>query len=43
MRVFWMLVFTAMMAYVAWWLIESIRKRIVSEVEMALEVGRIRK
>lgn len=39
MRVFWMLVFTAMMAYVAWWLIESIRKRIVFEVEMALGVG----
>jgi protein-S-isoprenylcysteine O-methyltransferase Ste14 len=39
MRIFWMLVFAAMMAYVAWWLIESIRKRIVFEVEMALGVG----
>ena len=43
MRVFWMLVFTAMMAYIAWWLIGSIRKQIVFEVEMALGVGRIRK
>ena len=39
MRIFWMLVFAAMMAYVAWWLIGSIRKRIVFEVEMALGVG----
>jgi len=39
MRSLWMLVFAAMMAYVAWWLIGSIRKRIVFEVEMALGVG----
>lgn len=39
MRIVWMLVFAAMMAYVAWWLIGSIRKRIVFEVEMALGVG----
>ena len=39
MRIFWMLLFVAMMAYVAWWLIGSIRKRIVFEVEMALGVG----
>jgi protein-S-isoprenylcysteine O-methyltransferase Ste14 len=39
MRIFWMLLFAAMMAYVAWWLIGSIRKRIVFEVEMALGVG----
>jgi protein-S-isoprenylcysteine O-methyltransferase Ste14 len=39
MRFLWMLVFAAMMAYVAWWLIGSIRKRIVFEVEMALGVG----
>jgi len=39
MRFFWMLVFAAMMAYVAWWLIGAIRKRIVFEVEMALGVG----
>jgi protein-S-isoprenylcysteine O-methyltransferase Ste14 len=39
MRILWMLVFAAMMAYVAWWLIGSIRKRIVFEVEMALGVG----
>jgi protein-S-isoprenylcysteine O-methyltransferase Ste14 len=39
MRFLWMLVFAAMMAYVAWWLIDSIRKRIVFEVEMALGVG----
>jgi protein-S-isoprenylcysteine O-methyltransferase Ste14 len=39
MRIFWMLVFAAMMAYVAWWLIGSIRKRIAFEVEMALGVG----
>jgi protein-S-isoprenylcysteine O-methyltransferase Ste14 len=39
MRIFWMLVFAAMMGYVAWWLIESIRKRIVFEVEMALGVS----
>jgi hypothetical protein len=43
MRTVWMLVLAAMMAYVAWWLIGSIRKRIVFEVEMALGVGRIRK
>lgn len=42
MRVFWMLVFTAMMAYVAWWLIDAIRKRIVFEV-VGVGVGRIRK
>jgi len=39
MRFLWMLVFAAMMAYVAWWLIGSIRKRMVFEVEMALGVG----
>jgi protein-S-isoprenylcysteine O-methyltransferase Ste14 len=39
MRIFWMLLFAAMMAYVAWWLIGSIRKRMVFEVEMALGVG----
>jgi protein-S-isoprenylcysteine O-methyltransferase Ste14 len=39
MRIIWMIVFTMMMAYVAWWLIGSIRKRIVFEVEMALGVG----
>jgi protein-S-isoprenylcysteine O-methyltransferase Ste14 len=39
MRIVWMLVLAAMMGYVAWWLIESIRKRIVVEVEMALGVG----
>lgn len=39
MRIVWMLVFAAMMIYVAWWLIFSIRKRIVYEVEMALGVG----
>ncbi len=39
MHIFWMLVFAVMMAYVAWWLIGSIRKRIVFEVEMALGVG----
>lgn len=39
MRTVWMIVFAAMMAYVAWWLIGSIRKRIVFEVEMALGVG----
>jgi protein-S-isoprenylcysteine O-methyltransferase Ste14 len=39
MRIFWMLIFAAMMAYVAWWLIGSIRKRIAFEVEMALGVG----
>jgi protein-S-isoprenylcysteine O-methyltransferase Ste14 len=39
MRTFWMLIFAGMMAYVAWWLIDSIRKRIVFEVEMASGVG----
>jgi hypothetical protein len=39
MCIVWMLVFVAMMAYVAWWLIGSIRKRIVFEVGMALGVG----
>jgi protein-S-isoprenylcysteine O-methyltransferase Ste14 len=39
MHTVWMIAFVAMMAYVAWWLIESIRKRIVFEVEMALGVG----
>jgi protein-S-isoprenylcysteine O-methyltransferase Ste14 len=39
MHIVWMLVFAAMMAYVAWWLIVSIRKRIAFEVEMALGVG----
>ena len=39
MRIVWMLVLAAMMAYVAWWLMDSIRKRIVFEVEMALGVG----
>jgi protein-S-isoprenylcysteine O-methyltransferase Ste14 len=39
MRIIWMIVFTMMMAYVAWWLIGSIRKRVVFEAEMALGVG----
>jgi protein-S-isoprenylcysteine O-methyltransferase Ste14 len=39
MRIVWMIVFAAMMAYVAWWLIGAIRKRIVFEIEMALGVG----
>jgi protein-S-isoprenylcysteine O-methyltransferase Ste14 len=39
MRTVWIIVFAAMMAYVAWWLIGSIRKRIAFEVEMALGVG----
>ena len=39
MHIIWMLVFAVMMAYVAWWLIASTRKRIVFEVEMALGVG----
>jgi hypothetical protein len=43
MRTVWMLVFAVMMVYVAWWLIGSIRKRVVFEVEIALGVGRIRK
>lgn len=43
MRIVWMIVFTMMMAYAAWWLIVSIRKRIVFEVGMALGVGGIRK
>jgi protein-S-isoprenylcysteine O-methyltransferase Ste14 len=33
------LVFAAMVAYVGWWLIYAIRKRIAFEVEMALGVG----
>jgi hypothetical protein len=43
MHIVWMLVLAAMMVYVIWWLIDSIRKRIVFEVEIALGVGRIRK
>jgi protein-S-isoprenylcysteine O-methyltransferase Ste14 len=39
MRIVWTLVFAAMMAYVASWLIVAIRKRIVFEVEMALGVS----
>ena len=39
MRAVWMIVFAIMMSYVAWWLIGSIRKRIVFGVEMALGVG----
>jgi protein-S-isoprenylcysteine O-methyltransferase Ste14 len=39
MRIVWMLVFAAMMAYVAWWLIGAIRKRVGFEVGMALGVG----
>jgi len=39
MRIVWMLVFAAMVAYLAWWLIYAIRKRIVFEAEMALGVG----
>jgi hypothetical protein len=27
MRIFWVLLFAAMMAYVAWWLIGSIREK----------------
>jgi protein-S-isoprenylcysteine O-methyltransferase Ste14 len=34
-----MLVFAAMLLYVAWWLICSIRQRVVYEVAMALGVG----
>ncbi len=39
MHMIWILVFAAMMIYVAWWLIYSIRQRVVYEVEMALGVG----
>jgi protein-S-isoprenylcysteine O-methyltransferase Ste14 len=39
MHIIWMLVFAVMMAYVAWWLIASIRRRIAFEVEMGLGVG----
>jgi hypothetical protein len=34
-----MLLFVTMMAYVAWWLIGSIRKRIVFEMEMEMALG----
>ena len=39
MHIIWMIVFGAMMIYVAWWLIYSIRTRVVFEVFMALGVG----
>jgi protein-S-isoprenylcysteine O-methyltransferase Ste14 len=39
MQIIWMLVFGAMMAYVAWWLIYAIRARVAFEVEMGLGVG----
>jgi protein-S-isoprenylcysteine O-methyltransferase Ste14 len=39
MHIIWILVFVAMMIYVAWWLIIAIRERIVFEVEMGLGVG----
>jgi protein-S-isoprenylcysteine O-methyltransferase Ste14 len=39
MHIIWMFVFVVMMAYVAWWLIASIRRRIAFEVEMGLGVG----
>jgi protein-S-isoprenylcysteine O-methyltransferase Ste14 len=39
MHIIWILVFGAMMIYVAWWLIYSIRTRVVFEVLMALGVG----
>ena len=39
MQIFWMLVFGAMMIYVAWWLIYAIRARVAFEVEMGLGVG----
>ena len=39
MRIVWMLIFAAMMAYVAWWLIVAIRRRFVFGIEMALGVG----
>ena len=39
MQVVWMLVFGALMTYVAWWLICAIRDRIAFEVEMGLGVG----
>jgi protein-S-isoprenylcysteine O-methyltransferase Ste14 len=39
MRTISMFVFAVMMAYLAWWLIGSIRKRIAFEVQMALGVA----
>lgn len=39
MHIVWILVFGAMMIYVAWWLVSSIRARVVFEVLMALGVG----
>jgi hypothetical protein len=39
MHIIWVLVFAAMMAYVAGWLIYAIRARVVFEVEMGLGVG----
>jgi protein-S-isoprenylcysteine O-methyltransferase Ste14 len=39
MQIIWMLVFGALMTYVAWWLICAIRARIAFEVEMGLGVG----
>jgi len=39
MQIVWMLVFGALMIYVAWWLIYAIRARVVFEVEMGLGVG----
>ena len=39
MQIVWKFVFGATMIYVAWWLVLSIRQRIVYEVEMALGVG----
>ena len=39
MHIIWVIVFGAMMIYVAWWLVYSIRTRVVFEVLMALGVG----
>jgi protein-S-isoprenylcysteine O-methyltransferase Ste14 len=39
MRIIWILVFGATMIYVAWWLIYSIRMRVIFEVSMALGGG----
>jgi protein-S-isoprenylcysteine O-methyltransferase Ste14 len=39
MQIIWILVFGALMAYVAWWLICAIRDRVAFEVEMGLGVG----
>jgi hypothetical protein len=39
MDILWIVVFAAMMVYVAWWLIYAIRARVAFEVEMGLGVG----